>query len=320
MTTQVAFHRVYRSLLIELLGSAAEVNERTGVRVKVIFGGTSFSLDLRDRVMPTCGLRRTWPRVAAAETAWYVSGEQDVTWMRKHAPIWDKFVEEIPLGLDLSLFDPLVPMPASLRFRTKDVRMTDGSTQRVQDGPEFFDGVSAAYGYRWRRHFGRDQLRLAVDALRANPTDRRVVVSAWDPAEDGLGAEGQKNVPCPAMFTLSISEGHLHSTMLLRSSDVFVGLPYDVLGHALLMDAVAAELGVPLGTAQFTLAHAHLYESHWEMAREAVRQLPVVPDQSLPGWTLRAIETHRDMYVEAVRRDSSAHEWPTYRPSPEVVA
>lgn len=287
------FWFAYRSLLLDLHRAPAEVNKRTGVCVKVLFGGVSFSINLQDQVLPTCGLRMSWPRVAAAEIAWYISGERDATWMRQHAPIWDKFVEPL-----------------------EKLRINDEGYPYTEE----FEGVASAYGYRWRNHFGRDQLRLAIEALRNNPTDRRVVVSAWDPSEDGLGAEGQKNVPCPAMFTLSISEGHLHSTMLLRSSDVFVGLPYDVLGHALLMDAIACEIGVSVGIAHFTLAHAHLYESHWDMAVKAVSQDPVVPMQFMPGWALTNIEKDRDGYVETVKAQSASLLWPKFRPSPEVVA
>lgn len=288
-----AFQTIYGWLLHDLLNAPIELNVRTGTRVAVIPGGVSFSLDLSDRLVPTCGLRKTFPRVAAAEIAWYISGEQDATWMTQQAPIWDKFVEPLKrLRLD-ALGHPY---------------------------SETFQGVKAAYGYRWRNHFERDQLREAIDALKRNPSDRRIVISAWDPSEDGLMSEGQKNVPCPAMFTLNVLDGRLHSTMLLRSSDVFVGLPYDVLGHALLMDAIATELEVGLGIMHFTLAHAHLYEVHWALAQECLRQTPVAPALSMPAWSVSEIEVARDEYVATVARHARRVEWPKYNPRPEVVA
>lgn len=302
----------YEELLRQLLESPAEANARTGTRVRVLPGAASFTLDLSDRVLPTAGLRRVYPRVAAAETAWYVSGEQDATWMRRHAAIWDKFVE--PLTVHPS-GHPRDEPPASATLLTADT--VDGKERSLGYR---FKGVKAAYGYRWRRHFGRDQLRLAVDALRRDPSDRRVAVSAWDPSEDGLGAPGQLNVPCPAMFTLCVVGGRLNSTMLLRSSDVFVGLPYDVMGHALLMDALAVELGLAVGQATFALAHAHLYDCHWDMATIACTQVPTVPPMVLPGWSLSAIEDDRDAYVAAVAEASGRHAWPPYVPRPEVVA
>lgn len=314
------FYDVYGAIMAWVLQAPAELNERTGVRVKVGRGGTAFRVDLSEGILPTIGYRKTFPKSAAAEVAWYVRGEQDATFIRQYAPLWDKFVERIPFDMSMDS-PPIRPddrVPASLQQTTLTKHFTDGSTEQVA-GETWFEGVRSAYGYRWRRHFGRDQLRLSVEALRKDPSDRRVYVSAWDPAEDGLGEQGQRNVPCPASFTFSVTGGELHSSLFLRSSDVFVGLPYDVMGHALLMDAVAHELKLRPGVMHVTLAHAHLYESHWDLAVEALRQDPVVPDIQLPGWTLSQIERAPDDYVVRYADDARQHVWPKYSPRPEVV-
>jgi thymidylate synthase len=275
----IPFHDHYRNLLLWLLSPASveERNERTGRKCRVGHGGVSFRLNLYDRILPTCGLRKTFPKSAAAEVAWYLHGTQDVTWMRQHAPFWDKFVEE------------------------------DRTT------------VLSAYGYRWREHFGRDQIGLAIDALREDKSDRRTFVSAWDPGQDGLGAVGQRNVPCPVGFTLHVIGGALHSTLLLRSSDAFVGLPYDIMGHALLMDAIAADLDVNLGVLQVSAAHLHLYEDHYDMAHEAIGQRPVMPELVMPCWTTDTIVQRKDDYVSLLSQGSQALQWPTYNPKPFVV-
>lgn len=311
------FYDVYGAILAWVLQAPAELNERTGVRVKVGRGGTAFRVDLSDGFLPTIGYRKTFPKSAAAEVAWYIRGEQDATFIRQYAPLWDKFVERLPF--DVETVDPHEPVPASLSIETIDLQpIGSREVQRVA-GQSYFEGVKSAYGYRWRRHFGRDQIRLSVEALRKDPSDRRVYVSAWDPAEDGLGEQGQRNVPCPASFTFSVTGGELHSSLFLRSSDVFVGLPYDVMGHALLMDAVAHELKLRPGVMHVTLAHAHLYESHWDLTVEALRQDPVVPDMQLPGWTLSQIERAPDDYVVRYADDARQHAWPKYSPRPEVV-
>lgn len=285
------FFDVYGALLAWTYQAPVEANERTGTRVRVGRGGTAFRVDLADGILPTIGYRKTFPRSAAAEVAWYIRGEQDATFIREYAPLWDKFVEPIFSGLN----------------------------DLVAGKPGTFEGVRSAYGYRWRRHFGRDQLRLAVEALRKDPSDRRCYVSAWDPSEDGLGAQGQRNVPCPASFTFSVTGGELHSSLFLRSSDVFVGLPYDVMGHALLMDAVAHELRIRPGVMHVTLAHAHLYESHWELAAEALKQEPIVPALQLPGWSLSQVERDPHDYVRRYAEEARQLAWPAYSPRPEVV-
>lgn len=281
---KLPFH--WASILLGCLRGTIETNTRTGSRVKIHKAvGVSFSLDLSDNILPTIGFRKTFPRSAAAEVAWFLQGDQDARFIQQYAPLWSKFIE--PLG-----------------------------------GGGALKGVKAAYGYRWRRHFGRDQIACAIKALRDNPTDRRVYVSAWDPAQDGLGAKGQKNVPCPTSFTLSIVGNRLYSSLFIRSSDVFVGLPYDIMGHALLMKAFAVELGVSLGSMQVTCAHAHLYEAHWDMAQEALRQEVICPEIHMPDtWSVSRISQDPHTYVAIVHNAQTADgvKWPSYNPKPEVI-
>lgn len=313
------FYDVYGAILAWTFQAPVEANERTGTRVRVGRGGTAFRVDLSDGLLPTIGYRKTFPKSAAAEVAWYVRGEQDATFIRQYAPLWDKFVENLPY--DVETADPREMPPESLKYDVLDVQSIDGRQvpPRRVAGPPYFEGVKSAYGYRWRRHFGRDQIRLAVEALRKDPSDRRCYVSAWDPAEDGLGEQGQRNVPCPTSFTFSVTGGELHSSLFLRSSDVFVGLPYDVMGHALLMDAVAHELRIRPGVMHVTLAHAHLYESHWELTAEALKQEPVVPPMQLPGWSLSQVERDPHDYVQRYAEEAKQHAWPVYSPRPEVI-
>ncbi len=311
----IPFFDAYGAILTWVFEGQVETNERTKVRVRVGRGGTSFRVDLSDGMLPTVGFRKTFPKSAAAEVAWYLQGTQDASFIRKYAPLWDKFVEEIPFDLDGPPFGGSDPVPESLRYRKEVIP----GTARMAAGEPFFDGVKAAYGYRWRRHFGRDQIRLAIEALRKDSSDRRCFVSAWDPSEDGLGELGQRNVPCPAAFTFSALNGELHSSLMLRSSDVFVGLPYDVMGHALLMDAVAAELRIKPGVMHVTLAHAHLYEFHWQMTMEALHQEPVLPKLQLPGWSVSQIERDPDDYVLRFAEEAKRLTWPAFNPKPEVV-
>ncbi len=275
------FSEIYRGVLYSTMGMGVqELNERTQTKVAIMPGGIAFTLDLSDGKVPTPGCRRVFPKTAATEIAWFLSGSQDVTFLRAHnVKIWNPFVEE-------------------------DTNIVD-----------------AAYGYRWRQHFGRDQIGLAVEALKANPSDRRVKISAWDPARDGLGVPS-KNVPCPCDFTFNIVSGKLHSTVLLRSSDIFVGLPYDVMGHALLTTLVANSIGCEVGTLQMCLAHAHLYECHFEMALECLKQDHTDDQVALPAadWTIDRVTKQPDSFVELYKGLCEAvTTLPEYNPKPSLV-
>ncbi len=132
--------------------------------------------------------------------------------------------------------------------------------------------VAAAYGYRWRKHFGRDQLELLVQLLERDPSSRHGVVVTWDPSEDGLGGPQKKNVPCPYTFTVNIISGRLHLHNTIRSNDVVLGLPADVAGFALLQMVLAQRLGVPVGIYTHSISNAHIYQNHYEGAEEMLQR------------------------------------------------
>lgn len=128
------------------------------------------------------------------------------------------------------------------------------------------DVVTVAYGYRWRRHFGRDQLGALIALLEKDPTSRHGVVVTWDPSSDGLGGTARGNVPCPYTFTVNIIGGRLNLHNIVRSNDVILGLPHDVAGFALLQTMLAQRLGVQVGVYTHSISNAHVYDIHYEAA------------------------------------------------------
>ena len=207
--------------------------------------------------LPLAGARKLHPKTAAAEVAWSLVGTEDVSFMSRHAPIWDKFA-------------------------------VDGR-------------VPGAYGYRWRRAFGRDQLKAAVDTLMRDPSSRQVYVSTWDPSSDGLDPDSRALAPCPVGFTFQVIDGFLSAFVHMRSSDLAVGLPYDVMVYALLLDAVASETGYGRGALTLSLDHAHIYEPQaqaLEACRHRAQTSGCVP---MPRWTLADVEADPDGYVARVK-------------------
>lgn len=295
------FAEQYHKLLSTLLSREPETNARTGHRIKAEFGGVTMRINLRDGTVPVCGHRKQFPHQSAAELAWFLMGTRSIKPLRDlGCGFWDKFVDELP--------DGILSVPGSEQVRN-------------------------AYGYRWRQHFHRDQIAESVASLCEDPSSRQVLVSAWDPSLDGLANKGAKNIPCPASFTFSIVGGCLHSTLLIRSSDVFVGLPYDVMGHAMLMDVIASSVKYPsfpgsrdvkrprLGVMQVTLAHPHLYDSHWEQAQECVDGYrgPITGPE-MAGWELGRVEGSPSGFVDLYRERSKRVYWPAIMKRPEVIS
>lgn len=130
------------------------------------------------------------------------------------------------------------------------------------------DTVTVAYGYRWRKHFGRDQLGKLVELLKKDPTSRHAVIVTWDPASDGLGGAKRANVPCPYTFTVNIIGGRLHLHNMVRSNDMVLGFPADVAGFALLQCMLAQKLGVVPGVYSHSISNAHMYDNQYAAVDE----------------------------------------------------
>lgn len=132
--------------------------------------------------------------------------------------------------------------------------------------------MDTAYGYRWRRHFGRDQLLDAVQHLKEEPSSRQAVIVMWDPASDGLTAPKKKNVPCPFTWVINIINNKLNLHLIIRSNDMMLGNPHDVAGFALLQSMLAQELGTEVGKLTVSISHAHIYENHYEQVEELLKR------------------------------------------------
>ncbi len=136
--------------------------------------------------------------------------------------------------------------------------------------------VTSAYGFRWRYHFGVDQLELALNKLKRDPSNRHAVIMMWDPATDLTKI--QKNVPCPFAFTLNITNGRLNLHLIIRSNDMVLGFPTDVAGFALLTHILAQELNVRPGQLTVSISNAHIYENQmWVIDEMSSRYMELNP-------------------------------------------
>ncbi len=306
------FAEQWTTLLEELLNITErsgprllETNRRTKSLVSIADGARFIQMDLSDGILPTCGYRKTFPYAAAAETAWQLMGHDHTDWLRRHTKIWDKFTDDIDC------------ITCEGRGHTPP-----WTTEQVECPKCYGTGLRHftpfAYGYRWRAKH-RDQIYSLIQALKKNPSDRRTWVSAWDPVVDGLGAEGQKNVPCPVGFSTHIVGGRLNMSVTLRSSDVFVGLPYDVMTYAMTAAVLATDLDVPLGILSFTLDNAHLYGQHFEMAGMCLGQKLAAPPIKMAKWKLEHVTRMPDEFVEWYKTSAQLFNWPRYSPKPEVI-
>ncbi len=165
--------------------------------------------------------------------------------------------------------------------------------------------VETAYGYRWRKHFFRDQIDELIALLKKDPSSRHGVVVTWDPSTDGLLGKPKKNIPCPYTFTVNIIGGKLHLHNIVRSNDMILGCPTDAAGFAFLALILAQELNVKPGMYTHSISNAHIYKNHYKAADEmcnrwASGELSKVPSIVLPVNSFICAESKNDIFFEMV--------------------
>lgn len=123
--------------------------------------------------------------------------------------------------------------------------------------------LHGAYGYRLRNHFGLDQLTKVTQALSASPFSRQAVLQVWDPRIDLPAADGtpvSSDIPCNVQSCLKIASGRLEWLQVIRSNDLFLGLPYNLIQWTTLQEILAGWIGVQVGTYNQVSDSLHDYD------------------------------------------------------------
>lgn len=175
----------------------------------------------------------------------------------------------------------------------------------------FADGkgvVHSATGYRWRYAHGVDQLRLVIDKLKMDPSDRQAVLVSWLPDPD-LRKPGP-NAPCLLAWHFHAIAGKLHMTVLQRSADLYFGLPHDIFGSRIVQEMIAAAVDLVPGNVSYAVSNAHLYEDQWDTAKEMVAREDTCDTQMVypvdmnitPAIAEAAMEGDKDVVLTLVER------------------
>lgn len=254
--------RQYLDLLADILAHGVERPDRTGVGTKGVFG-RQIRFDLAQG-FPLLTTKKLHFKSIVYELLWFLRGDTNVRWLQEHGVrIWDEWAD------------------------------ADGEL-----GP--------VYGRQWRSWAapdGRsiDQIGRLIEGLKTNPSSRRHIVTAWNPAD----VDDMALPPCHCLFQFFVAEGRLSCQLYQRSADVFLGVPFNIASYALLTQMVAEVVGLQPGEFVHTFGDAHLYLNHVEQAQLQLTREPMpFPRLKLaPGRDLFAFE-YEDVSLEGY------HAWP----------
>ena len=140
-----------------------------------------------------------------------------------------------------------------------------------------FDGdLGRIYGVQWRKWQttdGRivDQIKDAVEKIKKSPSDRRIIVTAWNPGE----VDQMALPPCHMLFQFFVADGKLSLHMVQRSCDMFLGVPFNIASYSLLLHMMAQVTGTAADECILTLNDAHIYHEHFDAVREQLSREPM---------------------------------------------
>ena len=231
--------QAYLDVLQHILDNGTDKSDRTGTGTRSVFGH-QMRFDLQ-KGFPLLTTKKLHLRSIIHELLWFLSGDTNISYLKaNNVRIWDEWADE---NGDL--------------------------------GP--------VYGHQWRSWPGRDgetidQISQLIDQIKRNPDSRRLIVSAWNPAD----VERMALPPCHCLFQFYVANGRLSCQLYQRSADVFLGVPFNIASYALLTMMIAQVCDLEPGDFVHSFGDTHLYSNHFEQARLQLTRDP----RPLPTMTI----------------------------------
>lgn len=226
----------YEDLVRKILREGTLKSDRTGTGTISLFG-QQMRFDLSEG-FPLLTTKRVFFKGLAYELLWFLKGSSNVRWLQEHnVHIWDEWAD-----------------------------------------PETGD-LGPVYGVQWRSwpaptaddpHHTIDQISKVLQLIKEHPDSRRMVVSAWNPAE----IDEMALPPCHALFQFYVADGRLSCQLYQRSADMFLGVPFNIASYALLTTMIAQQTGLEPGEFVWTGGDCHVYDNHIDQVLEQLSREP----------------------------------------------
>ncbi|QIK70188.1 thymidylate synthase [Erysipelothrix sp. HDW6C] len=240
-------------------------DDRTGTGTKGVFG-YQMRHDL-SQGFPLLTTKKVHFASVAKELLWFISGDTNIQWLvNNNVRIWNewpyqKFTKsEDYQGETLADFVELIKSDDAFAKKHGDL------------GP--------VYGKQWRDFNGVDQLATVIDQIKNNPTSRRIILNAWNPAE----LEDMALPPCHAFLQFYVSGNKLSLQLYQRSADIFLGVPFNIASYALMVHMIAHVCDLEVGEFVHTFGDLHIYQDHFDaVATQLEREPRALPELVIHG-------------------------------------
>lgn len=225
----------YEDLVRKIIMEGTLKSDRTGTGTISLFG-QQMRFDLSES-FPLLTTKSVWFKGVAYELLWFLKGSNNIGWLVDHGVhIWDEWADE---NGDLG---PVY----GVQWRSWPAPTKDDPNRTI------------------------DQIANVVNLIRTDPDSRRMIVTAWNPAE----VENMALPPCHALFQFYVADGRLSCQLYQRSCDMFLGVPFNIASYSLLTCMMAQQTGLEPGEFVWTGGDCHVYDNHVEQFLEQLSREP----------------------------------------------
>jgi thymidylate synthase len=274
--------KAYIDILKKILSDGTWKQNRTGIDTLSITGAM-FEHDLNSG-FPLLTTKQMGLKNIATELEFFIKGLSDKKWLQdRKCYIWDDWAnpQKVPYGND------------------------DESKRKMKEEND----LGCIYGVQWRNwnNEGIDQLKNIIDKLKTNPYDRRMIVNAWNPSK----LDQMALPPCHYSFQILSDGENVDLLFNMRSTDTFLGAPYNIASYGLLLEIIAKHVKMKPRKLIGFWADTHLYKNHIEQVSEQIKRNPL---------TLPKIEITCDDIFNWTRSDFILSDYESHSPIKGVVA
>lgn len=246
----------YHKLLEDILEYGEDVNDRTGLGTRSIFG-YQMRFDLSAGFPAVTTKKLAW-KSCVAELLWFLEGSTD-----------ERRLAELTFGKHRT------ELAGKSTIWTANADAQGKALGYVNN--KYVKELGPVYGAQWRRFnyyddpiAGEDQIAGIINQLRYHPDSRRIILSAWNP----MVLEDQALPPCHYAAQFRIVNGKLNCMLIQRSGDAFLGIPFNIASYALLTHILARECNLDVGDFVHTIGDAHIYSNHIDQVKEQLTREP----------------------------------------------
>ncbi len=247
--------KAYLDLCQHVLDHGTFKMDRTGTGTYSVFG-YQMRYDLSEG-FPLVTTKKVHLKSIIHELLWFIKGDTNIKYLVDHGVrIWNDW--------------PYASFKASSDYHGETMKEFAEKIKTDDEFAKTYGDLGPVYGAQWRNFNGVDQLGYILDELKDNPNSRRMILSAWNPAE----IKNMALPPCHTLIQFYVADHKLSLQLYQRSADIFLGVPFNIASYALLLMMVAQVTGYEVGEFVHTLGDAHIYQNHIDQVKLQLSRTP----------------------------------------------